>query len=58
MIPLTNEENQSYKKQKVSYICKKEFSAYDDDDNENYYKVGDIVILQEHLEDLFIVFVT
>ena len=37
---------------------KKEFSAYDDDDNENYYKVGDIVILQEHLEDLFIVFVT
>ena len=38
MIPLTNEENEFYKKQKVCYICKKEFSAYDDD-NENYYKV-------------------
>ena len=28
-------------KQKVCYRCKKEFSAYDDDDNENYYKVRD-----------------
>ena len=41
MIPLTNEENESYKKQKVCYICKKELSAYDDDNNENYYKVRD-----------------
>ena len=31
MIPLTDEENKSYKKQKVCYICKKEFST--DDDN-------------------------
>ena len=41
MIRLTNEENESYKKQKVCYICKKEFNAYDDDGNENYYKVRD-----------------
>ena len=41
MIPLTNEESDSYKKQKVCYICKKEFSAYDDDNNENYSKVRD-----------------
>ena len=36
MIPLTNEENEFHKKQKVCYISKKEFSAYDHDDNENY----------------------
>ena len=39
MISLTNEETESYKKQKVCYICKKEFSTYDDDDSKNYYKV-------------------
>ena len=39
MIPLTNEENKSYKKQKVCYIRKKEFST--DDDNKNYHKVRD-----------------
>ena len=27
MIPLTDEENKSYKKQKVCYICKAEFST-------------------------------
>ena len=41
IIRLTNEENESYKKQNVCDICKKEFSVYDDDDNENYYKVRD-----------------
>ena len=45
MIPLTNEENESYKKQNVCYICRKELSAYDDDDNENYYKVRDSLSL-------------
>ena len=30
MIRLTEEENKSYKKQKVCYICKKEFSTNDD----------------------------
>ena len=42
MIPLTDEENKSYKKQKketVCYICKKGFST--DDDNKNYHKVRD-----------------
>ena len=31
MIPVTDEENKSYEKQKVCYICKKEFTT--DDDN-------------------------
>ena len=31
MVPLTDEENRSYKKQKVCYICKKGFST--DDEN-------------------------
>ena len=39
MIPLTHEENISYKKQKVCYICKKEFST--DDDNKKYHKIRD-----------------
>ena len=30
MIPLTDEENKSYKKQKVCYICKKRFSTGDE----------------------------
>ena len=33
MIPLTDEENKSYKKQEVCYICKREFIT--DDDNKN-----------------------
>ena len=39
MIPLTGEENKSYKKQKVCYIYKKGFGT--DDDNEKYHKVRD-----------------
>ena len=39
MIPLTYEENKSYEKQKVCYICKEEFST--DDDNKKYHKVRD-----------------
>ena len=39
MIPLTNEENKSYEKQNVCYICKKEFSS--DDDDKKYQKVID-----------------
>ena len=39
MIPLTNEENKSYKKQKVCYICNKEFST--GDENKKYHKVRD-----------------
>ena len=37
MIPLTDEENQSYEKQKACYICKKGFTT--DNDNKKYHKV-------------------
>ena len=40
MITLTDEENKSYKGQKVCYIRKKEFST-DDDNNKKYHKVKD-----------------
>ena len=42
MIPLTDEENKSYEKQKVCYICKKEFNNDDgNDDYKKYHKVKD-----------------
>ena len=53
MIPLTDEENESYEKQKVCYICKKEFNTDEnyeselntDEDDKNefkpYHKVRD-----------------
>ena len=37
IIPLTNEEKKSYEKQKVCYICEKEFST--DKNNEEEYKL-------------------
>ena len=37
MILLTDEENKSYKKKKVCYICKKEFST--DNSNKNVFKL-------------------
>ena len=40
MIPLTDEENKSYEKQNVCYICQKEFNT-DDDDYKQYHKVRD-----------------
>ena len=43
MIPLTYEENEFYKKQKVCYICKKELSS-DENDKKTfrlYHKVRD-----------------
>ena len=39
LILLTDEENKSYKKQEVCYICKEGFST--DDDNEKYRKARD-----------------
>ena len=39
MIPLSDREKNSYKKQKVFHICKKRFST--DDDNKTYHKVRD-----------------
>ena len=43
MIPLTGKENKSYEKQKVCYICKKEFSTDENDKNafKLYHKVRD-----------------
>ena len=43
MIPLTDEENKSYENQKVCYICKKELSTDENDENEFklYQKVRD-----------------
>ena len=31
MIPLTNKEEESYKKNEICYICEKEFCTYDND---------------------------
>ena len=39
MIPICDKENKSYEKQKVSYVCKKEFST--DDDNKKHHKARD-----------------
>ena len=39
MVPLTQKENKSYKKQKVFHICKKGFIT--DEDNKKYQKVRD-----------------
>ena len=60
MIPLTKEENKSYKEQETCHICKKKTFCVDKDD-ENYKnkrKVKDhchSVITQENLEELLIV---
>ena len=56
MIPLTDGENKSYEKQKVCYICKKEFCT-NEYDFRQYKKVRDHSLLQENLEELLIVFV-
>ena len=58
MIPLTDEVSKSYEKQKVCYICKKEFNT--DKNGKNvfklYHKVEIIVITPENLKELLIVF--
>ena len=43
MIPLTNEENEFYEKQKVCHICKEEFCTDKNDENtvKLYHKVTD-----------------
>ena len=43
MIPLTDKENKSYEKQKVCYICKKEFNTNENDKNtiKLFHKVRD-----------------
>ena len=57
MIPLTDEENKSYRKQKVCYICKKEFSTDKNDKNifKLYHKVRDHCHYTGKLGELLIV---
>ena len=60
MIPLNDEENKSYEKLKVCYICQKIFTINDDDDNKKYLtnkKSKIIVVTPENLEELLILFV-
>ena len=60
MIPLNDEENKSYEKLKVCYICQKIFTINDDDGNKKYWtnkKSKIIVITPENLEELLILFV-
>ena len=54
MIPLTIKEEIDHNKQKICYICKKEF----DKNDKKHYKVKIIVIIQENIEALLIIFVT
>ena len=59
MMPLTDKENVSYEKQKVCYLCKKEFSTDEDDENpfKLYHKVRDHCITPKNLEELHTEFV-
>ena len=55
MIALTDEENKSYKKQKVCDICKKGFTTDENDTNafKLYHKVSEIIVtIQENIEEL------
>ena len=59
MIPLTDKENKAYEKQKICYICKKEFNT---DEmlkmHLNYTTKSDIIVITlENLKELLIVFV-
>ena len=54
MIPLTYEENKSYKEQEACHICKEKF-CMDKDDRNYKSKRKVIVITQENLEELLIV---
>ena len=54
MISVTDLEKKIHYEQKVCYICKKEFST---DDDKNYQKVRDIVIILENIEELLRIFV-
>ena len=51
IIPLPNEEKESYKKQKVCYICKKEFCT--DKNNEKEFKLKQKVKDHRHYTEKF-----
>ena len=56
MIPLTYEENKSYKEQEACHICEEKFCVDKDDENyKNRKKVKDHCHSQENLEELLIV---
>ena len=59
MIPLTNEENEYYERQKVCYINNKKFNADKNDENafKLYHNGRDHCHYTENLEELLIVFV-
>ena len=59
MIPLSYEENKFYKKQKVCYICKKNLILTKMIKMRLNYiiKYEIIVVIQEKIEDLLIIFV-
>ena len=48
MIPLTKKEEKRHNKQKVWYICKKEFNTVDND--KKHHKVKIIVIIRQNIE--------
>ena len=56
MIPLTKKEEKNHNKQKVCYICRKEFNT--DDSDKNTIKQKIIVIIQENIEVLLMISVT
>ena len=58
MIPLRDEEKESYENQKICHICKKEFCT--DKNNKEFKKLQKleiIVIIQENIEVLLIIIV-
>ena len=56
MIPRTYEETKSYEKQKECHVCKKGF-CYDENKKNNFTKKSEIIVItQENLEELLIVF--
>ena len=55
MIPLTKEENKSYKNQEACHICKEKLCVDKDDENyTNKKRLKSTVITQENLEELLI----
>ena len=58
MIPLTDEEKESYENQKICHICKKEFCT--DKNNREFKKCKGseiIVIIQENIQEQLIIIV-
>ena len=57
MIPLTDEEKESYENQKICHICEKEFCTHKNNNELKKCKKSEtIVITQENIEKLLIVF--